>query len=309
MKETAIDAYVARFLEYLEFERNLSPRTVTSYQKDLKDLSTFFVDHFGAMDWDLSTVDRTDLRAFMGWCENRGLGRRSIARKISAVRSFYKFLASESSDDFGSVFLVKTPKSIKRLPQHVSNSEIEAVFTLAESRATKGSFSGIRNLAILELLYGSGLRLGELHGLDLENLDLRGQLVKVLGKGNKERIVPVTSSAVCAVKAYIELRSDLLDTADKLLTSAFLLNPKGGRLSRSSIQKVIRKLLVDTAAKDGLSVHSLRHSFATHLLDSGANLIALKELLGHASLSTTQVYTHVSKERLLQVYKNSHPRS
>jgi len=300
---------VVRFLEYLEFERNLSPRTVTSYQKDLKDLSTFFVDHFGAMDWDLRTVDRTDLRAFMGWCENRGLGRRSIARKISAVRSFYKFLASESSDDFGSVFLVKTPKSIKRLPQHVSNSEIEAVFTLAESRASKGSFSGIRNLAILELLYGSGLRLGELHGLDLENLDLRGQLVKVLGKGNKERIVPVTSSAVFAVQAYIELRSDLLDTADKLLTSAFLLNPKGGRLSRSSIQKVIRKLLVDTAAKDGLSVHSLRHSFATHLLDSGANLIALKELLGHASLSTTQVYTHVSKERLLQVYKNSHPRS
>jgi integrase/recombinase XerC len=300
---------VVRFLEYLEFERNLSPRTVTSYQKDLKDLSTFFVDHFGAMDWDLSTVDRTDLRAFMSWCENRGLGRRSIARKISAVRSFYKFLASESSDDFGSVFLVKTPKSIKRLPQHVSNSEIEAVFTLAESRASKGSFSGIRNLAILELLYGSGLRLGELHGLDLENLDLRGQLVKVLGKGNKERIVPVTSSAVFAVQAYIELRSDLLDTADKLLTSAFLLNPKGGRLSRSSIQKVIRKLLVDTAAKDGLSVHSLRHSFATHLLDSGANLIALKELLGHASLSTTQVYTHVSKERLLQVYKNSHPRS
>lgn len=300
---------MVRFLEYLEFERNLSPRTVTSYQKDLKDLSTFFVDHFGAMDWDLSTVDRTDLRAFMGWCENRGLGRRSIARKISAVRSFYKFLASESSDDFGSVFLVKTPKSIKRLPQHVSNSEIEAVFTLAESRASKGSFSGIRNLAILELLYGSGLRLGELHGLDLENLDLRGQLVKVLGKGNKERIVPVTSSAVFAVQAYIELRSDLLDTADKLLTSAFLLNPKGGRLSRSSIQKVIRKLLVDTAAKDGLSVHSLRHSFATHLLDSGANLIALKELLGHASLSTTQVYTHVSKERLLQVYKNSHPRS
>ena len=300
---------MVRFLEYLEFERNLSPRTVTSYQKDLKDLSTFFVDHFGAMDWDLSTVDRTDLRAFMSWCENRGLGRRSIARKISAVRSFYKFLASESSDDFGSVFLVKTPKSIKRLPQHVSNSEIEAVFTLAESRASKGSFSGIRNLAILELLYGSGLRLGELHGLDLENLDLRGQLVKVLGKGNKERIVPVTSSAVFAVQAYIELRSDLLDTADKLLTSAFLLNPKGGRLSRSSIQKVIRKLLIDAAAKDGLSVHSLRHSFATHLLDSGANLIALKELLGHASLSTTQVYTHVSKERLLQVYKNSHPRS
>jgi integrase/recombinase XerC len=282
---------------------------VTSYRKDLTDLSTFFVDHFGAMDWDLSTVERTDLRAFMGWCENRGLGRRSIARKISAVRSFYKFLASEDSGDFGSVFLVKTPKFVKRLPQHVSNNEIEAVFTLAENRASGGSFSGVRNLAILELLYGSGLRLGELHGLNLEDLDLRGQLVKVLGKGKKERIVPITGPAVGALQTYIEIRCDLLGTVDELLRSALLLNPKGGRISQRSIQKIVKKLLVDTATKEGLSVHSFRHSFATHLLDSGANLIAIKELLGHTSLSTTQVYMHVSKERLLEVYRRSHPRS
>ncbi len=301
--------YVARFLEHLQYERNLSPRTVTSYRKDLTDLSTFFVDHFGAMDWDLSTVERTDLRAFMGWCENRGLGRRSIARKISAVRSFYKFLASEDSGDFGSVFLVKTPKFVKRLPQHVSNNEIEAVFTLAENRASGGSFSGVRNLAILELLYGSGLRLGELHGLNLEDLDLRGQLVKVLGKGKKERIVPITGPAVGALQTYIEIRCDLLGTVDELLRSALLLNPKGGRISQRSIQKIVKKLLVDTATKEGLSVHSFRHSFATHLLDSGANLIAIKELLGHTSLSTTQVYMHVSKERLLEVYRRSHPRS
>ncbi|MEO2159164.1 MAG: tyrosine-type recombinase/integrase [bacterium] len=309
MKETTMGTYVARFLEHLQYERNLSPRTVTSYRKDLTDLSTFFVDHFGAMDWDLSTVERTDLRAFMGWCENRGLGRRSIARKISAVRSFYKFLASEDSGDFGSVFLVKTPKFVKRLPQHVSNNEIEAVFTLAENRASGGSFSGVRNLAILELLYGSGLRLGELHGLNLEDLDLRGQLVKVLGKGKKERIVPITGPAVGALQTYIEIRCDLLGTVDELLRSALLLNPKGGRISQRSIQKIVKKLLVDTATKEGLSVHSFRHSFATHLLDSGANLIAIKELLGHTSLSTTQVYMHVSKERLLEVYRRSHPRS
>ena len=301
--------YVFKFLEHLEYERNLSARTVTSYRKDLKDLSDFFVDHFGAMDWNVSTVDRSDLRAFMGWCQKKGLGRRSIARKMSAVRTFYKFLSSEGLDDLGSVFLIKTPKLMKKLPQYANKNEIEAVFTVAESRASEGSFSGIRNLVVLELVYGSGLRLGELHGLDLEALDLGERLVKVLGKGNKERIVPLTDPTVCALKIYLGMRLDVLDKVGELFTSALLLNPKGGRLSQRSIQNIVRKLLSDAATKEGLSVHSLRHSFATHMLDSGANLIALKELLGHVSLSTTQIYMHVSKERLLEVYRSSHPRS
>ena len=304
-----MDVHVERFLEHLEFERNLSPNTVTSYRKDLLDLSTFFVDHFGAMEWDLSSIERTDLRAFMGWCERKGLARRSIARKLSAARSFYKFLSSDGLDDMGSIFLIKTPKSAKKLPHYVNKDEIEAVFALAESRASEGSFSGARNLAILELLYGSGLRLSELYALDIEDLNFKKRLVKVLGKGSKERIVPVTRPAISAVEAYLEIRNVLVNSTEHAQRSALLLNPKGGRLSQSSIQKIIRKLLVDAAAKKGLSVHSLRHSFATHLLDSGANLIALKELLGHVSLSTTQVYMHVSKERLLQVYKSSHPRS
>ena len=209
----------------------------------------------------------------------------------------------------GSIFLIKTPKSAKKLPHYVNKDEIEAVFALAESRASEGSFSGARNLAILELLYGSGLRLSELYALDIEDLNFKKRLVKVLGKGSKERIVPVTRPAISAVEAYLEIRNVLVNSTEYAQRSALLLNPKGGRLSQSSIQKIIRKLLVDAAAKKGLSVHSLRHSFATHLLDSGANLIALKELLGHVSLSTTQVYMHVSKERLLQVYKSSHPRS
>ena len=319
-----MDVHVERFLEHLEYERNLSPNTVTSYRKDLLDLSTFFVDHFGAMEWDLSSIERTDLRAFMGWCERKGLARRSIARKLSAARSFYKFLSSDGLDDMGSIFLIKTPKSAKKLPHYVNKDEIEdghqmcpieeakeieAVFALAESRASEGSFSGARNLAILELLYGSGLRLSELYALDIEDLNFKKRLVKVLGKGSKERIVPVTRPAISAVEAYLEIRNVLVNSTEYAQRSALLLNPKGGRLSQSSIQKIIRKLLVDAAAKKGLSVHSLRHSFATHLLDSGANLIALKELLGHVSLSTTQVYMHVSKERLLQVYKSSHPRS
>jgi len=304
-----MDVHVERFLEHLEYERNLSPNTVTSYRKDLLDLSTFFVDHFGAMEWNLSSIERTDLRAFMGWCERKGLARRSIARKLSAARSFYKFLSSDGLDDMGSIFLIKTPKSAKKLPHYVNKDEIEAVFALAESRASEGSFSGARNLVILELLYGSGLRLSELYTLDIEDLNFKKRLVKVLGKGSKERIVPVTRPAISAVEAYLEIRNVLVNSTEYAQRSALLLNPKGSRLSQSSIQKIIRKLLVDAAAKKGLSVHSLRHSFATHLLDSGANLIALKELLGHVSLSTTQVYMHVSKERLLQVYKSSHPRS
>lgn len=302
-------SHVNQFLEHLEYERNLSASTLISYRKDLLDLSVFFIDHFGLTDWDLSTVERTDLRAFMGWCERKGLGRRSIARKLSTVRSFYKFLSAVGLCGMESISLVRTPKSEKKLPKYVTKNEIDIVFSLAESKASDGSLSNTRNLVILELLYGSGLRLAELYGLDVENLDLAGQLAKVLGKGSKERIVPITRSTVSALRPYLEMRSGLLDRVGDVPESALLLNPSGSRLSRSSIQKIIRKLLADTATRDGLSAHSLRHSFATHLLDSGANLIAVKELLGHVSLSTTQVYVHVSKERLLQVYKDSHPRS
>jgi len=300
---------VLLFLEHLEHERNLSISTLKSYQKDLKDLSIFFIDHFGSEDWDLSTVERADLRAFMGWCERKGLGRRTIARKLSAVRTFYKFMSSLGMDRMRSISLIKTPKSEKKLPKHVTKNEIEAIFSLAENRASDGSLIGMRNLLILELLYGSGLRLGELHGLDVEDLDLTDHLAKVLGKGSKERIIPITRSAVRALKFYLEKRIVLYDRIGEAPVSALLVNPQGRRLSRISIQKTIRKLLSDAATRDGLSTHSLRHSFATHLLDSGANLVAVKELLGHVSLSTTQIYLHVSKDRLLQVYKNSHPRS
>ena len=181
MKESEMISHVNQFLEHLEYERNLSASTLTSYRKDLLDLWVFFIDHFGPTDWDLSTVERTDLRAFMGWCERKGLGRRSIARKLSAVRSFYKFLSAVGLCGMESISLVRTPKSEKKLPKYVTKNEIDIVFSLAESKASDGSLSNTRNLVILELLYSSGLRLTELCGLDVENLDLAGQLAKVLG--------------------------------------------------------------------------------------------------------------------------------
>ena len=183
------------------------------------------------------------------------------------------------------------------------------VFARAESRAAQNSLRGTRDLVVLEILYGSGLRLAEAHGLDLDALDLDRRQVRVLGKGGKERLVPITESACLALRRYFPRRLELLARSKASDEPALLLNPSGRRLSRRSIQTLVRRFLDEAATGEGLSAHSLRHSFATHLLDAGADLMAVKELLGHVSLSTTQVYTHTSKERLRRVYRSAHPRS
>ena len=304
-----MDADVSRFLKHLESERRLSPRTVVSYRKDLEDLRIFLDDHYGQGRWAWGTVERIDFRAFMGWCERKNLTRRTVARKLSAIRTFYRFLHIEDRVPSDPARTLRSPKIEKRLPGHVTAGNIETVFSGAEARAAENTFRGTRNLVILELLYGSGLRLSELHGLDLLDLDLGQEQAKVLGKGKKERLVPITGSAKRAIGRYLPRRLEVSSESVASDLGALLLNPAGKRLSRRSIQNVIRRFLDDAAPGEGLSVHSLRHSFATHLLDAGADLMAVKELLGHVSLSTTQVYTHTSKERLREVYRKSHPRS
>ncbi len=304
-----VDADVSRFLRHIESERRLSPRTVVSYRKDLQDLTGFLDDHYGGHTWEWGTVERIDFRGFMGWCGRKGLTRRTLARKLSAVRTFYRFLHLVDRVPSDPVRTLRSPRLEKRLPGHANAADIEVVFSRAEARAAENTFRGTRNLVVLELLYGSGLRLSELHGLDLSDLDLgRGQ-TKVLGKGGKERLVPLTGSARRAIDRYLHHRVPLDATSRAPDRGALLLNPAGRRLSRRSIQTVVRRFLDDAAPGEGLSAHSLRHSFATHLLDAGADLMAVKELLGHVSLSTTQVYTHTSKARLRQVYRRSHPRS
>jgi len=304
-----MDADVARFLRYLEHERRLSPRTLVSYRKDLTDLCTFLDDHHGGGTWAWYSIDRLDLRSFMGWCGRKGLGRRTVARKVSAIRSFYRFLNLEEQIPVDPTRALRTPKLAKKLPAHASEADLKAVFAIAESRAVGNTPAGTRNLVILEFLYGSGLRLAELHGLDVADLDLRRRQLKVLGKGRKERIVPLTGASDRALGRYLLRREELLQKLGSSGETAVLLNPQGKRLSQRSVQKIVRRLLDDAAAGEGLTVHSLRHSFATHLLDAGADLMAVKELLGHVSLSTTQIYTHTSKERLRQVYRDAHPRS
>jgi len=302
---------VEDYLKVLTHERQLSDHTVSAYRRDLGDLTSFLTDYLGTPDWDWDVVDRLTLRSFLGWCLRRGLSRRTIGRKLSAVRGFFRFLHLEDRLPVNPSRAMRAPKAEKRLPGHLSHPEMDAVFRLAEARAAENTLPGTRTLLILELLYGSGLRLSELQGLNRRELDGKAQQVKVRGKGKKERIVPLTRRALLALNRY-ELRRQGVLSGQEVTSGdrdALLLNSRGGRLSRRSIQRGVRDVLEKAAADQGLSVHSLRHSFATHLLDAGADLMAVKELLGHVSLSTTQIYTHTSKERLKKVYKQAHPRS
>jgi len=298
------------FLRHLSDERQLSPHTVTAYRRDLSDLQSFLTGYYGTPDWSWDDVDRLTLRGFLGWCHRKGLSRRTVARKLSAVRTFFRFLHLDERLPANPARGVRAPKMEKRLPGHLSRSGVEALFEIAEARSRENTLQGTRDLVILELLYGSGLRLSELHGLDLPELDLVGEVVKVRGKGRKERIVPITEATVRAVRRYEPRRREVLDRAGSAANRrALLLNRRGGRLSRRWIQTTVKDLMERASEEEGLSVHSLRHSFATHLLDGGADLMAVKELLGHVSLSTTQIYTHTSRERLKRIYDDAHPRS
>lgn len=301
---------VRSFLKTLSHERQLSPHTVAAYRRDLEDLQSFMTEYLGTPDWRWEEVDRLSLRSFLGWCRRRGLSKRTIARKLSALRGFFRFLHLEDRLPSNPARAVRAPRMEKRLPGHLTRPDVEAVFRLAESRAAENTLAGTRDLVILELLYGSGVRLSELQGISMSDLDLRAEQMKVMGKGRKERIVPLTHRSVQAIRRYQPRRSEALTGAESPAEAdPLLLNARGGRLSGRSIQRVVREYLEKTAADQGLSVHSLRHSFATHLLDAGADLLAVKELLGHVSLSTTQIYTHTSRERLKKVYKQAHPRS
>jgi integrase/recombinase XerC len=298
---------VAEFVRHLSDERQLSPNTVRAYRRDLEELEAFLTEYVGRPGWRWgdSDVDRLAIRAFLGWCARKGLAKRSAARKLASARAFFSFLHLEDRIPSNPGRTVRAPKLERRLPGHLTSSDIAAVFEHAEARAAENTLAGTRTLAILELLYGSGLRLSELHGVDIDSIDRRARQVRVLGKGSRERIVPVTDAALVAVERYANRRREVTARDER----ALLVNQKGARLSRRSIQASVRGCLEHAAGARGLSTHALRHTFATHLMEAGADLLAVKELLGHVSLSTTRIYTHTSKERLLRVYRDAHPRS
>ena len=301
---------VTGFLTHLEKERDVSPNTVTAYRRDLGEFTRFLSAHFGAAPWNWSSIDRLTMRGFLAHLQRRGLGKRSIARTLSAIRSFYRYLANTDDIDVNPAKTVGTPKSDRYLPSYLDRAQIELLFQMAEARALEGGFVDVRNLAILELFYSTGMRLSELQGISKGEIDLVSQQVKVRGKGRKERIIPVGDHATLALRNYEAKRDELVRRlgvgADR---SAMFLARTGKRIGVRAVQKIVTGFLREIDEESGLSVHSLRHTFATHLLDAGADLRAVQELLGHASVSTTQIYTHTSIERLKQVYQKSHPRA
>ena len=312
MSETsaAMPGDVEEYLRHLAKERDVSPNTIKAYRRDLGDFVDFLGGYYGTDGWSWEGVDRLAMRGFLAHLQRRGAGKRTMARTLSGVRSFYRWMHRNELVESNPARAVGAPRQEKYLPGYLDRAQIDLLFQLAEARALDGSFADVRNLAILELFYSTGMRLSELQGLSRGDLDLVSQQVKVRGKGRKERIIPVGDHASRALRNYESRRDELLrqvGTAGE--RSACSLSRSGRRIGVRMVQKLVAGFLEQIDEDAGLSVHSLRHSFATHLLDAGADLRAVQELLGHASISTTQIYTHTSVERLKQVYQKAHPRA
>ena len=297
------------FLRWLAVERNDSPNTVKAYGRDVAAFETFLDGFYGGPGWTWAGVDRLAMRGFLAEGSRRGWSKRSIARALSAVRAFYRFLNLHHGVEVNPARAASTPKLEKRLPGYLDRGAMDRLFALAEERAGANTFRSVRDRAILELFYSTGMRLSELVGLDLDDLDLVSDQVRVRGKGRKERILPVGRLAVTSLRNYYLRRDEVLSGSKDPERRAVFLSERGRRLTPRAVQFAVRRLLDAVSEGRKVTTHSLRHSFATHLLDAGADLRAVQELLGHASLSTTQIYTHTSVERLKQVYHQAHPRA
>lgn len=285
------------FSGYLETERNVSPHTLAAYNSDLAQWLAFVRSEKGDA-VSARDIDHLLLRRYLAGL-SKTTKKSSIGRKLAAIRSFFRFLLRRGMITKNPAELIATPKKEQRLPFHL---DIDQATSLMEAPDEEQQHAR-RDRAILELLYSSGLRVSELTGLNIGEIDLTAGMVRVMGKGGKERIVPVGSRALEALSAYLEERSDAQNGA------ALFLNTRGQRINRRSVARIVDAHVLRIAAFKRISPHTLRHTFATHLLEGGADLRAIQELLGHASLSTTQKYTHVSIDRLMEVYDKAHPKA
>ena len=314
MAEMPLPTEIAEFLVHLEKERDLSPNTLMAYTRDLREFSSWLAQTYGIGGWDWNELTRTSVRGYMAHLTRRGLAKRSMARQLSAVRSFYRWMHRDERVDVNPARAVGTPRLPRTLPAYLDRQQADTLLQHATTRAQSLEFTDVRNLAMLELFYSSGLRLSELRGADLQDLDLVSQQIKVRGKGRKERIVPLGDHAQRALRNYLVKRDALLQKlggvkAGRLARGAVFLSERGTRISVRAVQHAMVSLLDAVGEGADLTTHSLRHTFATHLVDAGADLRAVQELLGHASISTTQIYTHTSVERLKKVYRQAHPRA
>lgn len=298
---------IRSFLENLRLIRNCSIRTLDAYKRDLEQFEQYLSETGHPGQADPSQVDSDTARSYLFWLSGKGLSKRTIGRKLSALRSYYKYLALKGVVEVNPFANVSSPKYARRLPDVLHVHEIE---NLIESIDTS-DILGVRDRAIVELLYSSGIRLSELTGLTVGNVDLNAGYIRVFGKGAKERVVPIGDKAVESLQCYLTDARPLLVSRRKCDwdEDILFLNRFGYPLSGRSVQRLLDKRLREMASLIRVSPHALRHSFATHLLEGGADLRAVQELLGHVNISTTQIYTHVSRERLAKVYRAAHPRA
>jgi integrase/recombinase XerC len=289
---------VAAFLRYLDRERNASPHTVRAYALDLRQFQAHVAAEMGRAA-KLEDIDHLVLRAFLARLHRNGLRKVSAARKLATLRTFFRYLCREGTLARNPARALLSPRMERKIPTHLEESEVA---TLIEVPGKTDSARRAR--AILELLYATGIRCAELVGLDVADVDFAARTVRVLGKGSKERIVPFGQPALAALSTYLPARSNA-----RPRSQALFVNARGGRLTDRWVRQIVTHRVRQVAMTRHLSPHSLRHSFATHLLERGADLRTIQELLGHASLSTTQRYTHVNARHILDIYKKTHPRA
>jgi tyrosine recombinase XerC len=283
--------YIDKFLRYLEIEKNYSELTRINYRGDLEDFSSFL------KETPLEKIDYLNLRKYLAYVRGRSLKPRTIARKLSCLRSFFKFLCRDGYLKDNPTLSLTTFKLDKHLPSFLSEEEMVKLLQVPGNSNERE----LRDRAILETFYSSGMRIAELVGLDIEDVDFISGVVKVKGKGKKERLLPIGEHALKAIRAYLDKR--------KRRSLVLFLNKNGSRLTARGTGNVVRKYIRLASLRQGISAHSLRHSFATHLLNRGADLRSVQELLGHANLSTTQIYTHLTTEKLKSIYDKAHPRA
>lgn len=288
---------IATFIQYLQAERNASPHTIEAYSRDLQQFSSFLSRQIDPS-LTIHQISHLHIRSYLA-SVHKELTKSSVGRKLAAIRSLFRFLLRRGIIAKNPAELVSTPKKEKKLPFHIN---IDEITTLVEAPRAAELLPS-RDRAILETLYSSGLRVSELTGLDVGGIDLLAGSVRVLGKGGKERQVPLGRRAAAAVEEYLQLRGN------PGIKAPLFINSRGSRLTRRSVARIVDKYMLHLETMKKASPHTLRHTFATHLLEGGADLRSIQEMLGHASLSTTQKYTHVSIDRLLEVYDKAHPKA
>jgi len=289
-----MERYIDKFIRYLEIEKNYSPHTVLNYRLDLAGFGKFLGDT------PVEKVDYLLLRKYLAVLKEKNLTNRTVNRHLSGLRTFFKFLTREGLLKTNPILALSSPKQEKYLPQFLTEEEVAKLIETVIPKDAKGEF-GWRDKAILETFYSTGIRISELVGLSASDVDSIGGIIKVMGKGKKERIVPIGEKAIEAIRDYLVKRKKQAD--------ALFLNRFGSRITARGVRNIVDKYLALAGIRQGISAHTLRHSFATHLLNRGADLRSVQELLGHANLSTTQIYTHLTTEKLKSVYDKAHPRA